>query len=52
MTIKCYDEKKQCPHRKAGLCFNPCVLKAAQDGVELGMTAAKSNPVSVEDLKL
>lgn len=52
MTIKCYDEKKPCPNRKAGLCFNPCVLKAAKDGLELGMAAAKSKPVSVEDLKL
>ena len=35
MTIKCYDEKKTCPNRKDGLCFNPCVIKAAKAGLSV-----------------
>ena len=35
MTISCTNkEKKTCEHRRAGLCFNPCVLKAAKAGLQ------------------
>lgn len=41
MTMKCIDPEKPCPDRKDGLCFNTCVLRAVQAGIEEGAAVAR-----------
>lgn len=52
MTLKCSDPSKPCPFRTAELCFNPCVLKAAEDGIKFGEAMSHAKSVDVTELHL
>ena len=51
MTISCTNTAKEnCEHRRAGLCFNPCVIRAAQAATEIARDVAEGKVERIDHM--